>query len=450
MDENNNNGFILINNNDDGNPASEDISQDMDTVRLNPEEYDNGPIVEPVYNEIQEELIVEETPNQDFIVREQESYSKQPDKPRKKKFKGSFLSYVAVAVICSLLGGFVSAVVAPRLLADKGIVPAQYSAQAISINTNDSINTVTAVAKKAMSSVVGITTVSTVQSQTWPFFGSEDRGGLGSGVIIQSDGYILTNSHVVSDGNVKELKVLFENGEQVDGTVLWTDPLLDLAIVKVDVSNLPVADLGDSDALEVGEIAIAIGNPLGLEFQRTVTSGIISGLNRSVSVETGVMENLIQTDASINPGNSGGPLLNGNGEVIGINTAKINSGEGLGFAIPINEVKAISDQIIRTGKFEMVLMGIRGYAVEEYQSRLGLELSSEKGVIILEVQSGLPAEKAGIINGDVITAIDGTQVEDMNQLKKQLYKYEKDDMAEITILRNGSEMKINIRFDTIR
>lgn len=449
MDENNNNGFILINSNDDGNPASEDISQDMDTVRLNPEEYDNGPIAEPVYNEIQEELIVEETPNQDFIVREQESYSKQPDKPRKKKFKGSFLSYVAVAVICSLLGGFVSAVVAPRLLADKGIVPAQYSAQAISINTNDSINTVTAVAKKAMSSVVGITTVETRQS-TWPFAESQDVSGLGSGVIIQSDGYILTNSHVVADGNAKELKVLFENGEQVDGVVLWNDSMMDMAIVKVDVSNLPVADLGDSDKLEVGEIAIAIGNPLGLEFQRTVTSGIISGLNRSVSVETGTIENLIQTDASINPGNSGGPLLNGKGEVIGINTAKINSGEGLGFAIPINEVRPIVEQIIRTGKFEAVLMGIKGLGVEEYKSILGIDISAEKGVVILEVQPNLPADKAGLMNGDVVTAIDDTQVESMSQLKRALYRYEQGDDAELTVLRNGVEMKLKIKFDAVK
>lgn len=444
MDENNNE-FILINNDEDEKLDSENT----DTLRLNPKEYDNAPIEEPVYREPEEESISEEVLNQDFIVHKQENYPKDLNKPRKKKFKGSFLSYVAVAIICSLLGGFVSAAVAPRIFANNGTVPAQYSAQAISINTNDSINTVTAVAKKAMSSVVGITTVETRQN-TWPFAQPQDVSGLGSGVIIQSDGYILTNSHVVADGNAKELKVLFENGEQVDGVVLWNDSMMDMAIVKVDVSNLPVADLGDSDKLEVGEIAIAIGNPLGLEFQRTVTSGIISGLNRSVSVETGTIENLIQTDASINPGNSGGPLLNGKGEVIGINTAKINSGEGLGFAIPINEVRPIVEQIIRTGKFEAVLMGIKGLGVEEYKSILSIDISAEKGVVILEVQPNLPADKAGLMNGDVVTAIDDTQVESMNQLKRALYRYEQGDDAELTVLRNGIETKLKIKFDAVR
>ncbi len=295
-----------------------------------------------------------------------------------------------------------------------------------------------------MSSVVGITTVET--QTVWPF-SEQDVSGVGSGVIIDRNGYILTNSHVIADGNAKEIKVLFENGEKVDGSVLWNDTTLDIAIVKVNVNNLPIAELGDSDELEVGELAVAIGNPLGLEFERTVTSGIISGLNRSVTVEGRVViDNLIQTDASINPGNSGGPLLNGKGQVIGINTAKISSGEGLGFAIPINEVKAISQQVIEHGSYKTVYMGIKGVATEEYQSRLGVQLSTDKGVVVVEVESGSPAYKAGLQSGDIITKLGQVEVNNMSELKRALIKYQQNDKENLSIIRNTQEMVLEIEF----
>ena len=190
------------------------------------------------------------------------------------------------------------------------------------------------------------------------------------------------------------------------------------------MKNVPVAEIGNSDELEVGELAIAIGNPLGLEFERTVTAGIISGLNRVIAVDDNqVMENLIQTDASINPGNSGGPLLNSKGQVIGINTAKIASGEGLGFAIPINLAKPIVNQVIETGAYKTVYMGIKGLGLKEYESLLGVDLSPEGGVIILEVEGGSPAAQAGLQNGDVITKIGDVEVNDMTQLKNTLYNY---------------------------
>ncbi|WFA08250.1 trypsin-like peptidase domain-containing protein [Tissierella sp. Yu-01] len=399
MDENNNNGFILINNDS-------------------------------------EEEKAEKPQRRAYKVRK-------PAK-NKKGFRGSAISYICLALVCSLLGGFTSSFLAPKLFPGTST---EYSAQAITINTNDNLSTVSAVAKKAMGSVVGITTVET--QLIWPF-SARDISGVGSGVIVHSDGYILTNSHVIANGNAKELKVLFENGEQVNGTVLWNDSTLDLAIVKVNVTNLPVADLGDSDSLEVGEIAIAIGNPLGLEFERTVTSGIISGLNRDVSVENGVViENLIQTDASINPGNSGGPLLNGKGEVIGINTAKISSGEGLGFAIPINEVKSIAQQIIETGTYKTVFMGIKGIALTEYENRLGVDLSADTGVLILEVESDSPAAKSGLQSGDIITKIDDKEVEDMSQLKKTLYNYKQGDKANLSVIRNTEKQNIEIEFTVV-
>lgn len=429
------NGFVLINKDED-----EETKFKYDDV----DDVSEGIIEDTINRSVNEESTSEGSINEESII--EEPIRKQENK--KKGFKGSAFSYIAIALISSSLGGFASYFVAPRLFA--GITPTStsYQAEAITINTNDDLSTVTAVAKKSMSSVVGITTVET--QNVWPF-NSQDVSGVGSGVIIDSDGYILTNSHVIADGNAKEITVLFENGEQVSGSVLWNDTSLDLAIVKVSVNNLPVAELGDSDELEVGEIAIAIGNPLGLEFERTVTSGIISGLNRSVTVENRVViDNLIQTDASINPGNSGGPLLNGKGQVIGINTAKISSGEGLGFAIPINEVKIIANQVIESGTYKVVFMGITGVASEEYQSRLGVELSTDKGVVVVEVQAGSPAEIAGLQSGDIITRIDDVEVNSMSELKRALIKYKLDDKANISMIRNTQEQNLKIEFTLVR
>lgn len=368
---------------------------------------------------------------------------------KKKSFRGSIISYIALALVTSIIGGLASTYMAPSLYGK--VLPnpktMQYEAQQVNINTTDDINTVSAVAKKAMSSVVGITTVE-VQEY---LFAQREVPGTGSGVIVDANGYILTNSHVIADGNAKSIVVLFENGEKLPGDVIWNDSKLDLAIVKVDATGLPVATLGDSEKLEVGEIAIAIGNPLGLEFQRTVTSGIISGLNRSIQFENNnVINNLIQTDASINPGNSGGPLLNSKGEVIGINTAKIRSGEGLGFSIPINEIKLIIENIAKNGTVKTVFMGISGVTVEEYEAKLGINLGIEHGVILIQVGENTPASKAGLLNGDIITKIDKDEIKDMSQLKAILYKYKKDDKATITVIRNNTETNIEIEFTELR
>lgn len=314
------------------------------------------------------------------------------------------------------------------------------------LESGEKIDAITIVAQDAMNSVVGITTRSLRQIG----FFQQEVGGVGSGVIVDSNGYILTNSHVIDNGNAKHIRVLFDNGDEKEAKVLWYDSLLDLAIIKVDAKNLPVAKLGDSDKLLVGEPAIAIGNPLGLEFQSTVTSGIISGLHRSINVEGNVIEDLIQTDASINQGNSGGPLLNSKGEVIGINTAKISSAEGLGFAIPINTVKPIIEQIIETGTYKTVVMGITGVEVELYERRLGIDLSADEGVVILEVVQNSPAHKAGLRNGDVITKIDNKSIENMSQLKKALYNYKQGDKAKLTIIRNGTEEILEIEFTQVR
>jgi serine protease Do len=372
-------------------------------------------------------------------------------KPPKKK--RGFFSYFLVALIAAIIGGIIGSYIAPSLYGKVLPIPKAYDTKLpndsknINITPKDSISNVSAVAKKSMSSVVGITTVEVVREFIW----ERPVEGVGSGVIVDSNGYILTNAHVVGDGKAKEINVLFENGDKSPGKVLWSDSALDLAVVKVNKTGLPVAELGDSDSLEVGELAVAIGNPLGLDFQRTVTSGVISGLNRSIKVDAyNIIEDLIQTDASINPGNSGGPLLNERGEVIGINTAKIQTGEGLGFAIPINEVKSILEQVIKEGEFKTVLIGIQGMELEIYERKFGIELNVDHGVAVLEVISNTPAEKAGLRSGDIIVKIDNQDIENWNQMKKTLLKYKKGDKATLTILRNGKEIKTEIVFTDVK
>lgn len=371
--------------------------------------------------------------------------------------RGAF-SYFLVALLGAIIGGIISVYIAPTYLYGKIIpVPEIYQVkegptswgQEIHITPSDNISTVEAVAKKGMSFVVGITTVQ-VQRE---FFWEREVAGVGSGVIVDPNGYILTNSHVVADGDVRQINVLFENGDTAPGQVLWNDPALDLAIVKVEARGLPTAELGDSDTLEVGELAVAIGNPLGLDFQRTVTAGVISGLDRTIRVsQYHVLEGLIQTDASINKGNSGGPLLNSKGEVVGINTVKIGTqvGEGLGFAIPINVAKPIIKEVIEKGDFKSVYIGIAATEVKRYEREWGVELNADKGVIIVEVSPNSPADKAGLRAGDIVTRIDNQEIESMNQLKRILYNYKKGDKANLTVIRNKNKLTISIVFSEVR
>lgn len=369
-------------------------------------------------------------------------------KPKQKYKKRSKFSYFIVVIVSAMIGGMISAYVFPMYLYGKILpMPPIYvqdineDAQ-INITTTNNVNFVTAVAKKATKSVVGITTL---EVQYDFFYGEREVQGVGSGVIIDSRGYILTNSHVIGDGKARNITVQFENGNKQSGTVLWNNSALDLAIVKVEATDLPAVELGDSDNLEVGEPVVAIGNPLGLELQRTVTSGIVSGLKRTMTIDQyNSIEDLIQTDASINPGNSGGPLLNSKGEVIGINTAKITSAEGLGFALPINLAKPIIEQVVEEGYIKTVYMGIVGVEVEVYEKRLGINLSADEGVIILEIAPDSPALQAGIKAGDVLIELDGVKVESMNKLRKLLYKYKPGDILKTTILRNGEKVETEL------
>src|SRR5699024_11096503 len=279
----------------------------------------------------------------------------------------------------------------------------------------------------------GISTLS-VQESMIPFEKDRQVMGTGSGVIIKEDGYILTNSHVVSDGKAQSIKVLFDDGESSDAELLWNDSILDLAIIKAHRTGLTPITLGDSDLVEVGDKAIAIGNPLGLELQSTLTSGYISGKNRNIKITGGIeMSGLLQTDASINPGNSGGALLNAKGELIGINTAKIQGTDGIGFAIPINTAKPIVDSVIKTGNYESIQLGLAAADIASFQAMTGQEVGVEKGVVITNIEPDSIAEQTGLETGDVITKLGKTPIDNMGNLKKELMKYTVGDETEITV-----------------
>lgn len=373
-----------------------------------------------------------------------------------KKSSGIFSSF-ASGLIGAIVGGFVVYFLLTGVGTKneeisentKQIETRQEDTKPIEIRENESMESV--VVKKSIDSVVGINTVSKVTRQS--FFGPQSGyvEGIGSGSIVSEDGYIVTNSHVVNDGEAREINVLFNNGETAPAELVWNDASLDLAIIKVasDNENLKAIDIGDSDEIGVGDRVVAIGNPLGFELQSTVTSGIISGLNRSVSFNTGVqMDGLMQTDAAINSGNSGGALLNSKGELIGINTAKAGNSDGIGFAIPINSVKPVIDKIRENGKFNSVYLGITGQSLDYLRHLNYIEdkVKAKSGIYVVSVIT----EDSPIKEGDVITSIDGKKLEDMTALKKILLGYSIGDTAELTIERDGKEKKVDFTFSVDR
>ena len=284
---------------------------------------------------------------------------------------------------------------------------------------SDARNTaVVQAAKKVNPAVVGITT----KVYNRDMFNRKVLvgEGVGSGVIFDKAGYIVTNNHVV--GTAKTVIVSLADGQSTEGTVVGRDEKTDLAVVKIKMDNLPVAEFGDSDSLQVGEPAIAIGNPLGLEFQGTVTVGVISSLNRTIGAEGQSMK-LIQTDAAINPGNSGGALVDADGKVIGINSAKISKEgvEGLGFAIPINAARPILQDLIKNGKVVRPYLGLYGLD-QQMAARFGMKLNVA-GIYVYKVAAGGPLDQAGLRHGDVILKLDGTDVKDFSALQSVMDKH---------------------------
>lgn len=270
--------------------------------------------------------------------------------------------------------------------------------------------------------------------------------GLGTGVIVSENGYILSNEHVTG-AKYSNCFVTLENGRNYSANVVWSDSSLDLSISKINVKNLPYAKLGDSNNVRVGEEVYAIGNPIGYEFQRTVTAGIISAVNRTIRIDENeistYMEDLIQTDATINPGNSGGPLINPDGNVIGITTVKITSAEGIGFAVPINIVKPIIESYLKEDKFEEASLGIFAYD-KEIIPYLNEKNETKKGIYVAQISIDSPAAKTNLKIGDVITKIDNLELTKMCDLRSYIYTKKPGDEVNLTVYRENKEQQIKI------
>ena len=262
--------------------------------------------------------------------------------------------------------------------------------------------------------------------------------GSGSGVLLTPDGFVLTNSHVVQ--KAVKIRLILADGQRVAARLIGAAPDTDLAVLRADAANLVPAALGDSSAVRVGQIAIAVGNPLG--FQCTVTAGVVSALGRSLRSESGrLIENIIQTDAALNPGNSGGPLVNSRGEVIGINTAIIQPAQGICFAIGINTARFVASRLIQFGKVKRSYLGVVGQRVPlpRYAVRTN-GLAAGHGLLAQEVVSGSPADKGGLLQGDVILTYDGHAIDGVDALQRLLTEETVDVVAELRILRE-SEVK---------
>lgn len=332
-------------------------------------------------------------------------------------------------------------------------------------------NFITNVVQKVGPAVVRIDATRTVQTQLpdafndplfRQFFGNQlptvpsqqIERGIGSGFIVSSDGRIITNAHVVDGADT--VRVTLKDGRSFEGQVLGTDPVTDVAVVKIDASNLPIVTLSNSDQIQPGEWAIAIGNPLGLD--NTVTEGIISATGRS-SGQVGIPNervNYIQTDAAINPGNSGGPLLNAQGEVIGMNTAIIQDAQGIGFAIPINTVDRIANQLAENGKVEHAYLGVQMLTLspqvkQEINSdpNSGFSVNEDQGILVAKVIPDSPAAKAGLRSGDVITQVNGQNVSDADALQQIVESSQVGSNLQIGLKRNGQEVTLDVTTETV-
>ena len=293
-------------------------------------------------------------------------------------------------------------------------------------------NSVTKVAESVGPAVVGIS------NKTEGYFGVEDQGS-GSGIIFDPNGYIVTNNHVIE--GAQKITVKLSTGKVLSASLVGTDPRSDLAVIKVDAKNLPVAKFGDSSKVRVGDMAIAIGNPLGEEFAGSVTAGIVSGVNRKIQYG-GALYKLIQTDAAINPGNSGGALCNDAGEVIGINSLK-EKAEGIGFAISINEAKDIIKSLVDYGKVSRPYLGIAGKTI--FSEKTGIS-----GVYVAEVVQGSGAAAAGIKPTDIIVELDGKKVTKFEDLAEILDNHKVGDEVKTKILRNGKYKEVNIKLSEMK
>jgi len=372
---------------------------------------------------------------------------------RKNGFKGFIFSLVVAMIIMAPAWGCQAQEKKPR---EKS--PGEVSPPSIA-STRELGKAFVEVSKKVKPSVVSIRVERTVTVTPWRGFGEDFFKGTpfedffrfrqeppqrrrqiggGSGVIVDPEGYILTNHHVVAGSD--KIMIRLHDGRELRGSVRGTDPRTDLAVVNVEAKNLPAAILGDSEKIAVGEWAIAIGSPFGLE--ETVTVGVISAKGRT-GLRSGTYEDFIQTDASINPGNSGGPLVNIDGEVIGINAMIIQPGQGIGFAIPINLARSIMTELIKTGRVVRPWVGVGLQDVTEDLAK-SFNLKEKEGALISHVYEGSPAEKSGLRVGDVIVEIDGKKVQESQEVVREVLKKKVGEKIGFVIIREGKSTKISV------
>lgn len=397
----------------------------------------------------------------------------QPPKKNKEKKKYSLASLLSVTLVSALICGLISAtcvMLATRAnTSTGGETSSTVSANAGNTGKNDTSSTgqqqiqitgttdnlAEAVAEKASPSVVGIR-VTYTSSQGGYFGGSSTATSEGSGVIYTQDGYIITNYHVISGAvSNSEYGTIAANSKiqvylpsdpdtAIDASIIGYDSSSDLAVIKIDKTGLPAMEIGNSDELKVGESAFAIGNPGGLEFMGSISQGIISGLNRKIVTESGTQMNLVQTDAAINPGNSGGALVDKEGKLIGINNAK-KSGtdyEGMGFAIPVNEVVEICDRLIKNGNVVQTYLGV--IINPNYTSDILNRMGYPSGVVVYSVDEDSPAADAGIQTNDIITKVNGVEISDYAGMISEKNKYDAGQTISITIFRNGRTADVNV------
>jgi serine protease Do len=298
-----------------------------------------------------------------------------------------------------------------------------------------------AVSRVAAEIIPSVAFIAVTQTAVGAFGQEEEQQGVGSGVIFDERGYILTNDHVIGGADV--VRVVLPDGREFEATVVGRAPTNDLAVIQIDGENLPVATLGDSGALIVGQWVVAIGNALGLTGGPTVTAGVVSAIGRTLrpAADQPAMENLIQIDAAINPGNSGGPLVNLNGEVVGINTAGIRGAEGIGFAVSISDALRIIDQAI-DGQ-PSASLGITGGPVNA-ATAAQFNLPVNEGIVVVDVQSDGAAAQAGIQPEDVIVAFEGQRVTAPQELRDAIQQHQPGDAVTVTINRSGEEMEMTV------
>jgi serine protease Do len=370
-----------------------------------------------------------------------------------------FTLKISALLSAFLIATSVSSCSSPQVNSDAQQQPTNSAASPFAAPQDD-ISAVVPVAKRVGPAVVQINTSRTMRESVDgfgldEFFGTrvprqeQVQRGAGSGFITTANGQVITNAHVVAGADT--VTVVLKDGRSYPGRVVGSDSLSDLAVVKINANGLPTVSLGDSNALVPGQLAIAIGNPLGLS--NTVTQGIVSATERSVT-EIGIPDkriNFLQTDAAINPGNSGGPLLNAAGQVIGVNTAIIQGAQGIGFAIPINTVKSVSQQLVMRGRVEYPYIGIQMAALtpelrsQINQSNLGFQVMQDKGIIVLKVLPNSPAARAGVRAGDAIVSVNGNAIENVNQIQQQVDATGINKPMQLTVSRNGSAQQLAVR-----